>query len=478
MARGDNNQVVYVDGDIPQLPLQLGQLLVDSSQVSPGTTNLQQCTSQSPLVYEPVQGGYPINPAETAAGVVIYNDLYPPGWLERYHDPADGSDYTNAANAALSVNQPVYIGDNTYDCNNLVQTHDLQRIYGVGKARLRKNANGTLIASSGDDVEFNGVALRGGDSGPDFTGDGIVMTGINGRLINCGSRYMTGRAVKMTGNHAQIIGTCDIYQTSDATAAGYDIEIGQAGVLTLYHTIIDIYTSSANGGILTTDTGSTKIIGSLFGKLTVANGTGPAGVNGGNHIGNRILGAVTVGVSNSVFAGNTFGAVAITFSGGTGGHTFDSSNFLQSGATLTDSSTLSVVENRTLVPYQTYTSTWTAASVNPAIGDGAITSYYSAKGREITVFIQMVAGASTTFGTGAWFFSLPAIPNTSLPCIGSAQVFDSGTNFRTGISKTLTDGTARIQAIIDADTAAVDSGRPMAWASGDVLIISCTYFTN
>lgn len=63
MARGDESQVVYVDGDVPQLPLQLGQLLVDSSLISPGTTNLQQCTSQSPLIYEPIQSGYPATPA-------------------------------------------------------------------------------------------------------------------------------------------------------------------------------------------------------------------------------------------------------------------------------------------------------------------------------------------------------------------------------------------------------------------------------
>ena len=62
MARGggDSNQVVYVDGDVPQLPIQLGQLLVDQSKIGPGQTNLQQCTSQDPLVYEPVQGGFPV----------------------------------------------------------------------------------------------------------------------------------------------------------------------------------------------------------------------------------------------------------------------------------------------------------------------------------------------------------------------------------------------------------------------------------
>ncbi len=55
-SRADTNQVVYVDGDVPQLPIQLGQLLVDSSQISTGIPNLQQCTSQNPLRYVPLVG--------------------------------------------------------------------------------------------------------------------------------------------------------------------------------------------------------------------------------------------------------------------------------------------------------------------------------------------------------------------------------------------------------------------------------------
>jgi hypothetical protein len=105
VARGDNNQVVYVAGDIPQLPLQLGQLLVDSSLVSPGNTNLQQCTSQSPVTYAPIQGGYPITPGEVTAGVVVVNDLYPPGYWDRYgNNTTPGTtDMAPAASAAYAV---------------------------------------------------------------------------------------------------------------------------------------------------------------------------------------------------------------------------------------------------------------------------------------------------------------------------------------------------------------------------------------
>lgn len=97
--RGDENQVVYVDGDIPQLSLQLGQLLVDSSQVSPGTTNLQQCTSQNPLVYEPLQGGYPLNAYEVATGVAPANYLVPWYVRGRYATFADWLLVCNLADA-------------------------------------------------------------------------------------------------------------------------------------------------------------------------------------------------------------------------------------------------------------------------------------------------------------------------------------------------------------------------------------------
>lgn len=57
---------------------------------------------------------------------------------------------------------------------------------------------------------------------------------------------------------------------------------------------------------------------SQFGKLVVATG-------------NRILGDVTVAISGAVFLTNQFGAVAITFDGGTSGRSLDASNSLASG---------------------------------------------------------------------------------------------------------------------------------------------------
>lgn len=226
-----------------------------------------------------------------------------------------------------------------------------------------------------------------------------------------------------------------------------------------------------------TDTGSVVIQGSQFGKLFVDAGTSPAGVNGGNYTGNRILGDVTVELSSAVFSGNTFGTVAITLAGGTSGHTIDDSNAFAAGATITDSSTGSnVVDIRVGVP-QTYTPSWTAASVNPAIGNGTITGYYVRRGRQVTASVRIVMGSTSTYGTGSWYVSLPVAPSTGVAQQGAARAFDSGTNIRVGVVETLTDGTARCQIMFDSDVASADSTKPFTWTTSDELRFTINYFT-
>ncbi len=164
MARGDNNQVVYVAGDVPQLPLQLGQLLVDSSQVAPGSTNLQQCTSQSPLVYEPLQGGYPATPGEAGAGVVIVNYLYPPGHFARYGAVGDNAtdDSVAVQSAWVSGSEVTGTFGNTYYCGTAqidIPANTTATLYGVA---LRTAVNGTpFLNCTGDNVEVFGVEIYG-----------------------------------------------------------------------------------------------------------------------------------------------------------------------------------------------------------------------------------------------------------------------------------------------------------------------------
>lgn len=69
-----------------------------------------------------------------------------------------------------------------------------------------------------------------------------------------------------------------------------------------------------------------------------------------------------------------------------------------------------------------YTPTWTANTTNPVIGNGTITGAYRQAGKHVSFRIVIVAGSTTTWGSGAYRFSYPVAP------------LDSTTNSNPGIT--------------------------------------------
>jgi hypothetical protein len=228
-------------------------------------------------------------------------------------------DASAAVQAAINTGKTVEFPEGFYQVVGLTMSTNGQRLVALGYVNLQKRANGVILTASANNIELNGITFRGDSGTPTFTGDNVVLTGASPRVINCGSMWAYGRALKATGNNAVVQGSNPIWQTTDATGTGYDIELGVSGTATLYQQLEGIYTSQATGGILTTDTGSVMIRGGQFGKLNIAAGTSPAGVNGGTVIGARILGTVTVGLSNAVFTGNQFSNITFTCAAGTSG---------------------------------------------------------------------------------------------------------------------------------------------------------------
>jgi hypothetical protein len=58
---------------------------------------------------------------------------------------------------------------------------------------------------------------------------------------------------------------------------------------------------------------------------------------------------------------------------------------------------------------RSYTCAWTGSVSDPVLGNGVLKAHHSRNGTNIKVIIDLVIGSTTTFGSGAWRFSLPRI---------------------------------------------------------------------
>lgn len=289
-----------------------------------------------PLVQSSVTKQAPASALVAAVGGIVN--------VKSYGATGDGTtDDTVAIQAAISTGKSVVFPAGTYACVGLSQNTNFQRFYASGPAFLVKNGNGVILTSSGTYVELNGLMFNG----TGYTGDNLNFSGSNVRLINCSSIGAAGRAVKITGSNSEIIGTSGSYTTTDATATGYDIELGVSGTATLYHRIVAALSTQATGGILMTDVGGVSIQAGQWGKITINSGTSPAGVNGGNIIGNRILGDVTIGLSNANLTGNTFSNQTVTFAAGTANCTMDKSNLAGSVTVVNNGNSNNIIERQT-----------------------------------------------------------------------------------------------------------------------------------
>ncbi len=121
-----------------------------------------------------------------------------------------------------------------------------------------------------------------------------------------------------------------------------------------------------------------------------------------------------------------------------------------------------------------YTPAWTSTGTTPAIGNGTLAGrYINPQVNLIVAEIRLVAGSTTTFGTGDWRLSLPVSASTAEQDYGtgSAYLLDSGTTERCGSCRVLTATTIGIYS----PTGAVSATVPWTFANGDQVRLSISY---
>ena len=126
-----------------------------------------------------------------------------------------------------------------------------------------------------------------------------------------------------------------------------------------------------------------------------------------------------------------------------------------------------------------YTPTWSAASVNPSLGNGTLTGQYTLRGKLCLVRIRLVIGSTTTLGTGNWSFSLPLTSaNNGLEALGWARCRDTGANNYLRMAA-IAANSAVLTTFSQLDNAtnvnAVDAANPFSWGANDYLDLQIEY---
>lgn len=79
--------------------------------------------------------------------------------------------------------------------------------------------------------------------------------------------------------------------------------------------------------------------------------------------------------------------------------------------------------NSMFAAWTAYTPTWTSSGTAPNIQNGTITGRYQKYGRTVLCEINMVAGSTTTYGSGNYNWSLPfTAANAGISVVGTAQL--------------------------------------------------------
>lgn len=121
--------------------------------------------------------------------------------------------------------------------------------------------------------------------------------------------------------------------------------------------------------------------------------------------------------------------------------------------------------------WETYVVTWSSSGTQPVIGNGTLEGRKQVVGKWRRNYIRLVAGSTTTFGTGQYFWSLS---DTSIRQ-GAAPMYilDSGTANRSALG-VITSGLSTIFGVSSAD-ADVSATVPQTWAVNDMMICLIDY---
>jgi len=132
--------------------------------------------------------------------------------------------------------------------------------------------------------------------------------------------------------------------------------------------------------------------------------------------------------------------------------------------------------------WQSHTVSWTAATTNPAIGNGTLVGRYIVIGKLCTYVLGLVMGSTTTYGSGNWAFSLPvnAVNTAGINFYGVAHLRKVGTANYERIAEIVPANSVSVINMFTDPTQGSNSTKisatvPFTWGKGDALGFEITY---
>lgn len=181
--------------------------------------------------------------------------------------------------------------------------------------------------------------------------------------------------------------------------------------------------------------------------------------------------------STKLIADETAGIPAFSWTGD-----ISSSGNLGCNTDLTVGGTANITGSLTagsyVIPYNTFTPTWTSTGTAPAIGNATVNARYFRIGKFVHAAIAITFGSTSTYGTGAYRFALPVALAGGLAFSSSVYLSDSSTgNFVMGVAQIESGTTFSLlyaATYLGAGTG-VGAAAPWAWATNDILHVDLMY---
>lgn len=120
-----------------------------------------------------------------------------------------------------------------------------------------------------------------------------------------------------------------------------------------------------------------------------------------------------------------------------------------------------------------YTPTWTTDGTAPSLGNGTLTGAFMSAGKHTTFRLRLLAGSTTTFGTGQFRFTYPVTALTASNPDLSGYVFRSGPSYWGIIGVEFSATVFRM--VGTANNSLVTSTAPVTFTNGDALVMGGTY---